>query len=370
MKFIPINKPILGEEERRAVLDVLDSGVLTDSSYEGGKYVREFEAKLRAILGVRNVIAVNSGTAALHCSLLALGIGKNDEVIVPSFTFLATANVVLAVGARPVFVDIDEDYNISPTAFKKAITKRTKAVIPVHLYGYPADMDEIKEIAEKRSIAIIEDAAQSLGALYKGRQTGTISNVGCFSMYATKVVTSGEGGAVATDDDEIAERVRLIRNHGMLHGYDSRLLGFNMRMPELLAAIGSKQLDKLDRFIDARRKNASFYNEIIADIDGLYFKQRKEDRKHIFYLYTLYASKKRDEIVKRLNEKGIGASVYFKLPVHKAPLYKMLGYDTKLPVTEFASRHVFSIPVHPGLKDEDLEYIAGELRAIAGELLK
>ncbi|HLQ06140.1 MAG TPA: DegT/DnrJ/EryC1/StrS family aminotransferase [Nitrososphaerales archaeon] len=359
LPFIPINKPILGEEEKAAVEDVLSSGQLTDASYEGGKYVRAFEGKVRSLLGAKHVIAVNSGTAALHSVLMALGVKAGDEVILPSFTFVATANVILASGAKPVFVDTKKDYNIDSAAFKRAVTRRTKAVIPVHLYGYPADMDEIREIAESRSVAIVEDAAESMGATYKGTQTGRLSDAGCFSMYATKVVTSGEGGAISTDSDELADRLRLVRNHGMVHGYDTRHLGFNYRLPELNAAIASAQMDKLDSFLGARAKNAAYLIDKVKSLDGVDFTQEADDRTHVFYLFTLYLRKNRDKILKALNDAGVGASVYFKLPVHKTPLYVRLGYGKKkLMHTEAASGHVLSLPVHPELSTSDLQRVS------------
>ncbi len=222
MKFIPINIPLLGREEKEAVMAVLDSGILTNASFEGGKYVREFESKLRKKVGTKHAVAVNSGTAALHTSLVAYGVGPGDEVIVPAFTFEATANVVLACGAKPVFADIKADYNIDPDDVRKKITRKTKVVIPVDVYGYPADRDEIREVADKASVKVVEDAAESLGAEYHGKPAGKTDQAGCFSLYATKVITSGEGGAITTDDDEFAEKVRLVRNHGMQEGYDTR----------------------------------------------------------------------------------------------------------------------------------------------------
>jgi dTDP-4-amino-4,6-dideoxygalactose transaminase len=366
MSFIPINRPLLGEEEQALVLDVLASGRLTDASYEGGKYVKEFEAKVRALLGAKHVVAVNSGTAALHSALLALGVKAGDEVVIPSFTFVATANVVLACGARPVFVDTKRDYNIDPAAMRKGITKKTKAVIPVHLYGYPADMDEVRDIARSKGVAVVEDAAESIGATYKGTQTGRLSEAGCFSMYATKVVTSGEGGAVSTDDDEMADKLRLVRNHGMVHGYDTRHLGFNYRLPELNAAVASAQMDKLEEFLKARVKNARFLSERIGSIGGVEFTQAAPDRTHVFYLYTLYLKKNRDKVLKALNERGIGAAVYFRTPVHKTPLYAGLGYARRtLKNTEAASGHVISLPVHPGVSQGDLERVADGLAEAA-----
>ena len=366
LAFIPINKPVLGAEEREAVDQVIESGRLTDASYEGGKFVREFEGRIRRLLGAKHVVAVNSGTAALHSVLLAFGISKGDEVVLPSFTFVATANVVLACGAKPVFVDTKTDYNMDPAAFKKAITKHTKAVIPVHLYGYPADMDEIREVASRKGVHIIEDAAESLGAKYKGNQSGTLSDAGCFSMYATKVATSGEGGAISTADDDLADKLRLVRNHGMVYGYDTRHLGFNYRMPEMTAALASVQMDRLPGFLKARAENVAYLRERIAPVDGASFTQDARDRTHAYYLYTLFMKKNRDRIVKELNELGIGASVYFKTPVHKTPLYAKLGFGRKtLRNTQSSAGHVLSLPVHPGLDKGQLERVAQGFISVA-----
>jgi dTDP-4-amino-4,6-dideoxygalactose transaminase len=361
MKFIPINKPMLAEQEKKAVMKVLETALLTDASYEGGKMVREFERKLRKLLGVRHVIAVNSGTAALHASLAALGVSTSSEVILPSFTFAATANVVRALGAKPVFVDTKNDYNISPPQVAASITKKTKAIIPVHLYGYPADLDEIHEIASKHSVAVVEDAAESVGAKYRGKQTGSTSEFGCFSLYAPKVVTAGEGGAISTNSDDLADKVRKMRNHGMVEGYDTRMLGYNYRMPEVSAAIASVQMDRLSTFISIRNRNVSRLAETAEALKGVKFTQKAKDRSHVWYLYTLFLSRRRDLILATLWKKGIGAAVYFKMPVHKTPYYAELGYSKlKLPITESASRHVLSLPVHPAVSDLDIDYIARE----------
>jgi len=368
--LIPINKPILGEEERAAVQDVLASGKMVDASYEGGMHVRDFESKVAGLVGSKHVVAVNSGTAALHTTLAALGVKPGDEVVVPTMTFVATANVVLALGAKPVFVDSKEDYNMDPDEFKRAITRKTRAVIPVHVYGYPADMDEINEIAGAKSVAVVEDAAESLGATYKGTQTGKLSAAGCFSMYATKVVTSGEGGAVSTDDDELADKLRLVRNHGMVHGYDTKMLGYNYRLPELSAAIASAQMDKLGGFLKKRAENAAFLNDVLKGAKGAKFTQDSPDRTHVFYLYTLYLRRSRDKIEKALRDAGVGAAVYWKTPVHRTPLYLKLGYGKKkLGKAEEASKHVLSLPVHPGLSSEDLEKVADEFLAAARQYL-
>ena len=332
---------------------------------EGGKRVQEFETKVRNLVGTKHVVAVNSGTAALHTTLMALGVKAGDEVIVPSLTFVATANVVLACGAKPVFADIKRDYNMDPASFRKALTRKTRAVIPVHVYGYPADMDEIREIASPRGVAVVEDAAESLGATYKGIQTGKLSVAGCFSMYATKVVTSGEGGAISTDDDALAEKLRLVRNHGMVHGYDTWTLGFNYRLPEISAAIASVQMDKLPGFLSARARNANYLTERLSSAPGVEFTQNAKDRTHVYYLYTLHLKRRRDQVVKALNASGVGAAVYWKLPVHKAPLYTRLGYGRKvLRQTEDAARHVVSLPVHPGVSESDIERVADKFMEV------
>ncbi len=370
MNFIPINRPFLGEEERKAVDEVLSSGLLTDSSLEGGKWVRNFESKVGTLLGVKHVIAVNSGTAALHSTLLACGIKNGDEVIIPSFTFVATANVVLACGAKPVFVDTKADYNIDPAEVAKKITKKTKAILPVHVYGYPADLDELKEIAEGHNLPLIEDAAESLGAEYKGKQTGSTTTAGCFSLYATKVITSGEGGAVSTTDEELARKLRMVRNHGMVKGYDTRVLGLNLRLPEVQAAIASVQMDRLPSFLQARRRNAASLADQTRDLGGIEMTQKARDRNHVWYLFTVNVKERRDEVMARMRQAGVGASVYWEKPVHKTPYYISLGFSkTKLPNTEKAAKMVLSLPVHPGVSPEQIDYIAARLKDTLRDLL-
>ena len=277
--MIPINKPWIEEEERREVLNVLEENALTDASFNGGKRVRDFEAHLRDYLNVKYVIAVNSGTAALHAALLAADIKQDDEVLLPSFTFVATANSVVASGAKPVFVDINKsDYTMNIQDLKRKITKKSKAIIPVHLYGHPADMDEIIDIASKYSIDIIEDACQSLGSTYKKKQTGTLGLIGCFSMYASKVLTSGEGGAVITNYSDLADKLKMIRNHGMVEGNDTRIFGLNLRLPELSAAIAKVQMKKLTKMLELRRRNAELLTKAFLPIaDRIQLKLPQED---------------------------------------------------------------------------------------------
>ena len=243
---IPINIPILGREETRAVLSVLKNAALTSSSILGGKNVQEFEKLVKEYVKSKFAVTVNSGTAALQASLYALDIQKGDEVLLPSFTFMATANAVVSTGAKPVFVDIlKENYTMDPEDLKKKITKKSKVIIPVHLYGNVAYIDEINEIAKKNNIKIIEDAAQSLGSTFKNKHTGTFSDLGCYSLYPAKVMTSGEGGIIVTNNKSLYEKLLMVRNHGMVKGYDTRILGLNLRLPEISAAIGKEQINQL-----------------------------------------------------------------------------------------------------------------------------
>jgi len=354
----------MDERERKAVLEVMESGILTDASFEGGKHVRLFEGKLASLLGVKHVVAVGSGTAALQTSLMAYNVKAGGEVILPAFTFEATANVVIACGAKPIFADVQADYTIDPKDVKRKMTGKTKAIIPVHVYGYPSDLDELREMAEANSVRLIEDAAESLGAEYKGRQTGYTNDAGCFSLYATKVITSGEGGAISTNNDEMAEKLRMMRNHGMKEGYDTRILGYNYRMPEISAAIASVQMDKLSGFIDARKRNALAMTESLKGAKGVRMTQTKRDRTHIWYLYTLRIERGRDRIHELLRAKGIGANVYWRTPVNRMELYAGMGYaNLRLPGVYDAVDHVLSVPVHPEVGEKEIEYMASEIKS-------
>lgn len=354
---IPINIPVIGKEEINEVRQVLTENSLTSAANAGGKRVQEFEKLFSSYVKSRYVVAVNSGTAALQAALYALDIKQGDEVLLPSFTFVATANAVLSVGAKPVFVDIrPENFTMDSYDLKKKITKRSKVIIPVHLYGNFAYMDEISDIARKQNLEIIEDAAQSLGTTYKKKHSGTFSKMGCFSMYAAKVMTSGEGGAVVTNDKGLFEKLRKIRNHGMLHGYDTRILGLNLRLPEVSAAIAKIQMKKLSKFLEKRKNNAKILNELLSDLDFI-LPQERDGVKVNWYLYTI-ATANRNKIMKGLNRKGIGATAYYSLPIHKTPFYKK---STKLPLTEWAADSVLSLPIHPLVTESNLHYISKTL---------
>lgn len=360
--MIQINRPILGREEEEAVLNTLRSGELTNPTYQGGKNVASAERELAEYLGVRHVVLVNSGTAALHAALLALNIGEGDEVLLPSFTFAATANAVLAVNAKPIFVDILlDDYCIDPEDLERKITPRCKAVIPVHLYGHPADMQRVLEVARAHNLYVIEDAAQSLGATYKSKQTGSLGDIGCFSFYPSKVITSGEGGAVATDSCELADRVRMIRNHGLnTEGFVARM-GLNLRMNELSAAVLSAQLKKLNQFLGRRRCNAEALSRMLEGCDAI-LPIELEGRRSNWYLYTVRV-KNRDKVLAHLHQSNIGAAVYYKTPIHLQPSYQKLLGDVRLPKTEQAASEVISLPVHPAVSMAELKHIAASLRS-------
>lgn len=351
---IPINIPIIGKEEIKEVQEVLLEKSLTSSANSGGKRVQEFEKLLASFVKSKYAVAVNSGTAALQAALYALDIKSGDEVLLPSFTFVATANSVVSVGAKPVFVDINkENYTMDPNDLKKKITKKSKVIIPVHLYGHVSFMDEISELANKFDLEIIEDAAQSLGSKYKGRHTGTFSKLGCISMYAAKVMTSGEGGAIVTSDKKLFERLKQIRNHGMLHGYDTRVLGLNLRLPEINAAIAKIQMKKIGKFLKQRKTNAKILTSLLSGLQITLPHQRKGEEVN-WYLYTI-STKNRDKIMQKLNSEGIGAAVYYSPPVHKTPFYDK---KLKLPNTEWAASNVLSLPVHPLVTRQNLAQIA------------
>ena len=349
--MINMAKPQIGDEEKQAVMEVLDSGIIAQ-----GPRVKAFEEAFAAMCGVKHAIATTSGTTALHTALLAHGIGEGDEVITSAFTFIASANSVLYVGARPVFVDIDPaTFNIDPALIEATITPRTKAILPVHLYGLPCDMDPIMVIAKKHGLVMVEDACQSHGAEYKGRRVGSFGT-GTFSLYPTKNMTSGEGGMITTDDAVLDEECRVLRQHGMRKRYYHDELGYNFRMTDIHAAIGLEQLKKLERFNEKRRANAKFLS---VNLKGVVTPFVPEGSQHVYHQYTIRVPDgKRDALRTYLQEQGVGSEVYYPVPIHQQTFYvKDLGYDQSLPETERAAKEVLTLPVHPGLSPADLETI-------------
>jgi dTDP-4-amino-4,6-dideoxygalactose transaminase len=359
--MIPINLPKIGEEEVQAVVKVLRSGMLT-SGLGAGPMVTEFEKNFAKFAGVKHAVAVNTGTAALHSAVVSSGVKQGDEVILPSFTFVATAEAVVLAGGKPAFADIDaQTYNLSPSAVEKSITKNTKAILPVDLYGFSADMKPMREIAAKHGLALVEDAAQAHGTTYAGKPAGTFADAACWSLYASKNMTTGEGGIITTDNDQIAETLRMIRTHGEKAKYSSLMLGTNYRMSEVQAAIGNVQLQKLPSFVAKRRQNAQQLTKILEKSSRLILPWESKDRQHSWYLYTARlkdgTETERNKIVEELKKKGIGAEVYYVNPVHQMPFYRENFGSTKLPETDEASKQVFSLPIHPGVKAEQVDYI-------------
>jgi len=350
--MIPISAPLLGEEEKKAVLETIDSGQLAQ-----GKKVKAFEDAFAAVCGVKHAIATSSGTTALHTAVLAHGIGPGDEVITTPFTFIASANAALFTGAKPVFVDIDErTYNMDPGRIEAAISPRTKAILPVHLFGNPCDMEAIMDIAAKHGLVVIEDACQAHGATVGGRRVGSFGT-GCFSFYPTKNITTAEGGIITTNDDELADRARLIRSHGQRERYYHEMIGYNFRMTEIQAAIGLVQLGKLEQFNTARRAHAAY---LTAHLKGVTVPSETPGCRHVYHQYTIRvpaAGGGRDALANHLRERGIGTMIYYPVPVHKQVVYQRLGYQDHLPLAESASREVLSLPVHPALTREELDQI-------------
>lgn len=351
MKSIPIARPLIGDEEKQAVLAVLDSGQLSQ-----GEVVEQFEHDFARWIGVKHAIATSNGTTALHVALLAHNIGDGDEVITSPFTFIASANSVLYTGARPVFVDIEPDtFNIDPEKIEAAITQKTRAIMPVHLYGNPADMAAIQDIAQRHRLAIIEDAAQAHGAKAHGGVAGSFGT-GCFSFYPTKNMTSGEGGMITTNDDSIANLARLLRAHGSRERYKHELLAYNFRMTDIHAAIGKAQLPKVDSWTNQRRANADRLTELLGE--EVRTPITRSWAEHVFHQYTIRIPGGRGDFQARLAEHGVGSSVHYPIPVHMQPMYKEMAYSDIMPKSENAAKEVVSLPVHPSLSDDDLQQIA------------
>jgi perosamine synthetase len=348
--MIPIAQPVLGEPEIEAVVAVLRSGHLAQ-----GEVVARLERRFAELAGARHAVAVSNGTAALHVALLAHGVGPGDEVITTPFSFVATANAILYCGARPVFADICPDtLNLDPAALETRITPRTRAIMPVHLYGHPADLPAIEEIATRHGLTVIEDAAQAHGAAIDGRTIGS-RGTATFSFYATKNVTTGEGGIVTTDDDGVAERLRLLRSHGQRERYRHEVLGYNYRLTDLQAAIGLAQLDRLEELTDRRIANASYLS---ARLGGAITPTTRPGCRHVYHQYALRVPHDRDGVARRLADLGVGTAVHYPVPIHRQPLYQQLGYRDALPLAERASQEVLSLPVHPSLTEEQLERVA------------
>jgi len=356
-KQIHLNRPEIGLRERLAVDAVLRSGALAQ-----GKKVEEFESAFSSLVQNRPCIAVNSGTSALHLSLLAMGIGPGDEVIVPSFTFAATANSVAITGATPIFVDIEPSYfAIDPSAVKAAIGPRTKAVIAVHLYGHPANMSELKEICDSSGLHLVEDAAQAHLAEYQNVPVGAWGSAAAFSFYPTKNMTTGEGGMVSVREGDVGRVVRLLRNQGMEQRYKNEIPGFNNRMTEVAAAIGLVQLGKLKAWTDKRRSNAKYLNE---NLNGVVIPAVSKFAKHSYHQYTIrLLGHNRDKFASELKKLGVDSDVYYPSAIHRLPAY---GQTISLEVADQIAKTCLSIPVHQGLSKGQLNRIVEAVNKLAG----
>jgi perosamine synthetase len=354
--MIPAAKPEVGDEERAAVDRVMRSGMLAQ-----GPEVAAFEEEFASIVDGMHCVALNSGTSALHMSLLAVGIGPGDEVIVPSFSFAATANAVGLTGATPVFVDIELDhFAIATSAIEAAITPRTKAIMPVHLYGHPANLAEIKQIADRHGLLLLEDAAQAHAASVDGKPVGAWGIAGSFSFYPTKNMTSGEGGMVSTPSAEIARAIRVLRNQGMEKRYENEVIGFNTRMTDIHAAIGRVQLTKLAGWTAKRQSNAAFLS---ANLKGVVTPPIAPGAVHVFHQYTIrVVDTDRDAFAAELTARGVGNGVYYPTPIHRLPSFRL---SLDLPSTELAAKQVLSLPVYPSLTQGDLETIVETVNEVA-----
>lgn len=372
MKKIPVLDLTRQYNAIREEIDAAVARVLSSGQFILGSEVEALEQEVAEYLGVRHAIGVASGTDALLLSLRALGIGPGEAVVVPSFTFFATAGAVHNVGATPLFVDVDpHTLNIDPRKVEERLVSdpklraKTKAIIPVHLYGQMADMDEIMALAEKFGLYVIEDAAQAIGAEYKGRQAGSMGHLGCFSFFPTKNLGAyGDGGMVATNDDDLAEQVRMLRAHGSKPKYYHHLVGYNSRLDALQAAILRAKLPHLVEWTKARQRIGAHYDELLRDIEGIKLPHRAPNRTQIFHQYTVRVpGGKRDALRAYLKERGIGTEVYYPVPLHLQPCFRHLGYrEGDVPESERASREVLSLPMFPELTDEELEYVVGEIR--------
>ena len=358
--MIPIARPTMGDEEKELVWSALESGALAQ-----GPRVRELEERFAEFIGVPHAIATSSGTTALHLALLGYQIGPGDEVITVPFTFIASATSVLYTGARPVFVDVrPDDFTIDPDQIEAAITPRTKAIQPVSLYGQPADMGAVAEIAERRGLAIVEDAAQSHGAAIGQRKSGTWG-AGVFSFYPTKNMTTGEGGMITTSDAAYAERVTLLREHGMKVRYHHDVLGYNFRMTDIHASIGLAQFAKLPGYNARRQAIARRYD---AELRGVITPLVRPGVTHVYHQYTIRV-RERDDFAERLKARGVGTGIYYPIPVHRQKPLLALGYgDQRFPVSEQLTEEVISIPVHPSLTDAEVETVIGAVNQTAAEL--
>jgi perosamine synthetase len=358
--MIPVARPDIGPEEIAAVTAVLESGMLA-----GGRRVVELEQRWAAYVGTKHAIAVSNGTVALMCIFEGLGIVPGDEVITVGHTFNATVSAILYTGATPVFIDIEPDtYVIDAARIEAAITPRTRAICPVHLFGLPADMDMIVAIADRHGLAVVEDACQAHGAEFRGRRVGSFGH-GAFSLYGTKNMTTGEGGLITTDDDRLADWIRLYRNQGMRERYHHEMLGYNFRLSDVAAAIGLCQLDKLERNTARRREIAARYDAAFADLP-IRTPITPEGRTHVFHQYTVDVGPERDAIVAALAAAGVTTGIYYPIPVNRQPYVLERGISADLPVTDVTAARTLSLPMFPTMTEAEQDQVIAAVTTIIG----
>jgi dTDP-4-amino-4,6-dideoxygalactose transaminase len=348
---VNLSEMYMDDQIKKAVIEVLESG-----RFIKGEQLKKFEHEFAVFCSTKYAVGVSSGTAAILLSLMALGIGKEDEVIVPSHTFIATATPILFLGAKPVFADIDaETYTIAPKGIEECLNDRTKAIMPVHLYGHPADMDQINNIAQDKGLYVIEDACQAHGAIYKGKMTGSLADIACFSFYPSKNMTvCGDGGMVMTNNEELAEKVSMLRDHGRKEKYIHEMVGLNLRMSEISAAIGRQQLQHLSVWNEKRRHVAKLYNQLLSEIDKIATPVEKDWARHVYYMYVIRTNQ-RDKLAEYLKGNGISTGIHYPVPVHQQPI--MEAYSKSLPVTEKVVDEILSLPTYPQLMDTQIKFI-------------
>ena len=370
--MIPVCEPFLNGKEKEYVLDCLETNWISSN----GKYIQQFEQGFAEYCGCKHGISTTSGTTALHLALAALGIGKDDEVIVPTFTMAACAFSVLYTGAMPVFVDCEPDtWCIDAKKVEAKITSRTKAIMPVHIYGHPCDMDAIMAIAKKHGLFVVEDAAEAHGAEYKGQKVGGIGDVGCFSFYANKIITTGEGGMVVTNNDEFADTARRLKD--LAHSKGQRFYhtdaGFNYRMTNIQAAIGLAQLEKIDEYVERRRCHAQLYNKflqhtesLLEGVEGLTLPVERWGYKNVYWMYAILLDKNRDKVMAQLKEKGIQTRAFF-VPLHRQPMFVNHYYDKEFSIANDISERGLYLPSGSGLTSKEIEYICEAVKEVVSE---
>lgn len=363
VEIIPVCQPTLEGNEKKYVNQCMDTNWISSR----GRFVDEFEEKFANYCGVRFGITTNSGTTALHLALATMGIKEGDEVIIPSFTMISTANAIAYLDAEPVVVDVEpRTWNIDPDRIEEKITERTRAIIPIHTYGHPADMDRLQEIAGRHNLAIVEDAAEAHGAEYKGRRVGSFGEMASFSFYANKIITTGEGGMIVTDNPERAELLQTMRNYGFTQErhFWHKVMGFSYRMTNLQAAIGLGQFERIDQLLEARRANARLYNELLADVPGISTPPESEDVKSVYWMYGVLVEDEfgitKDQLRQKLADHGIETRSFF-IPIHLQPIYSYLMSD-EYPVSEELGRKGFYLPSASSLKAHQIEFICDVIR--------